>query len=137
MDWLQSGLESLANRKLPDAHRHDDNHNLRIVTEPDTFATFVSLISDQLRPYAAADRNAAIHMMEMLAKVAAVTEHAERRRVLIISGSRLRKECLKALSDKSALRMLTDRDRSLIRLGRDAAYREQLMESGHWIGGRA
>ncbi|MCA9008439.1 MAG: DUF2254 domain-containing protein [Planctomycetaceae bacterium] len=137
MDWLQSGLESLANRKLPDAHRHDDNHNLRIVTEPDTFATFVSLISDQLRPYAAADRNAAIHMMEMLAKVAAVTEHAERRRVLIISGSRLRKECLKALSDKSALRMLTDRYRSLIRLGRDAAYREQLMESGHWIGGRA
>jgi uncharacterized membrane protein len=137
MDWLQAGLENLANRKLPDAHRHDDEHNLRIVTEPETFASFVSLTCDQLRPYVAADRNAAIHMIEMLAKIAAVTEHASRRRALTKSGGRLRKECLKALEDKNALRVLTDRYRSLIRLGRDETYREQLMESGHWIGGRA
>ncbi len=137
MDWLQSGLENLANRKLPDAHRHDENHNLRVVTQPETFAAFVSLICDQLRPYVAVDRNVAIHMIEMLAKVAAVTDNASRRRVLIQSGGWLRKECLKALEDKSALRLFTDRYRSLIRLGRDETYREQLMETGHWIGGRA
>lgn len=136
-DWLQSGLENLANRKLPDANRHDENHNLRIVTEPEKFVSFVSLICDQLRPYVAVDRNAAIHMMEMLAKIAAVTDHSSRRRVLIQCGGRLRKECLKTLKDKNALKLLTDRYRSLIRLGRDETYREQRMETGHWIGGRA
>ncbi|EMI15332.1 putative membrane protein, partial [Rhodopirellula maiorica SM1] len=62
MDWLQSALQHLAEREMPDAYRYDSNDKLRIVAEPETFSDFVSLVSDQLRPYVAADRNASIHM---------------------------------------------------------------------------
>lgn len=46
MDWLQSALENLSARELPDAHRYDEDHNLRIVAEATTFDSRVSLVFD-------------------------------------------------------------------------------------------
>jgi uncharacterized membrane protein len=137
MDWLQAAIENLAKRELSDAHRYDPEQNLRVVAEPETFASFASLVFDQLRPYVVADRNASIHMMEMLAKIAAEVPSPAYRRLLVRHAGALRRECKRALSDKRGLELLSDRYRSMIWLLRDPAYRAHVMETGNWIGGRA
>ena len=137
MNWLQSALETLAERKLPAAHRFDDEQNLRIVAEPETFASFAAIVFDQLRPYVAADRNAAIHMMEMLVNIGVSASSLSRRRVLVRHASRLRKICNATLTDRDDLKIITSRYRSLIRLLRDSDYRNHLLRTGDWIAGRA
>ena len=137
MDWLQSALENLAQRELPDAYRYDKQQRLRIVAEPEQFADFVSLVFDQLRPYVSADRNAAIHMMEMIAKVVLSASHESHRRSLIRQAGALRRECRHSLNDQRGRTLLSDRYRSIVWLVRDSEYRRQVLETGNWIGGRA
>ncbi len=137
MDWLQSALENCACRELPDANRYDDDGHLRIIAEPELFSHFASLVFDQLRPYVAVDRNAAIHMMEMLAKIAVTIPDNARRRLLVRHASLLRRECRRTFKDGQGLRLLMERHRSLIWLLTDAEYRQHVFETGDWIGGRA
>jgi uncharacterized membrane protein len=137
MDWLQSALENLAERELPDAYRFDDDRNLRMVAEPEQFADFTSLVFDQLRPYVSADRNASIHMMEMIAKVAVSASCDSHRRLLVKQAGALRRECKTTLNDQRGTELLSDRYRSIIRLLRNPEYRRQVLEAGNWIGGRS
>ncbi|MGB7327301.1 MAG: DUF2254 domain-containing protein [Rubripirellula sp.] len=137
MDWMQSSLENLAERELPDAYRYDDDQNLRIVAEPEQFADFVSLVFDQLRPYVSADRNASLHMMEMIAKVALSAKSDSHRRLLVKQAGALRSECEQTLNDERGIELLSARYRSIIWLLRDSEYRRQVLDTGNWIGGRA
>ncbi len=137
MDWIQSALENLAERELPDAYRYDDDQKLRIVAEPEQFAGFVSLVFDQLRPYVSADRNASIHMMEMIAKVAVSASDESHRRILVRQAGALRRECKLVLKDQRGIELLSDRYRSIVWLLRDPEYRRQVLDTGNWIGGRA
>tara|TARA_R110002073_G_scaffold7245_10_gene41391 strand:+ start:1972 stop:3390 length:1419 start_codon:yes stop_codon:yes gene_type:complete len=137
MDWLQSALEHLAEREMPDAYRYDSDHQLRIVAEPETFSDFASLVFDQLRPYVAADRNASIHMMEMMAKVALSTKCDSHRRLLVRHAGTLRRQCKRALNDQSGMKLLSDRFRSMVWLLRDPLYRQRVLDTGNWVGGRA
>lgn len=136
MDWLQSALETCAARELPDSHRYDENNQLRLVVRPEQFSDFASLVFDQLRPYVAADRNAAIHMMEMLAKIAVAMPDSCRRKQLLRFASALRREARKILTDTKGLRLLTERHRRLIWLLRVPKYRQHVLATGTWIGGR-
>lgn len=135
MDWLQSALERLVNRSLPDAHRYDDNQNLRVVAEPITFASFASLVFDQLRPYVSADRNAAIRMMEMIASVIVNDPGAGTRRLLARHACALRRDCRKSLDDR-AMNVMDDRYRDVLLLLSDATYREKSQRTGRGIGRR-
>ena len=137
MDWLQSALENLAGRQLPDAHRFDDDGNLRVVAEPESFSSLVSLACDQLRPYVAVDGNASIHMMEMLCRVAVTVSCESRLRILVRQAGALRRECRRRLNDKRCMKQLTERYRSMIRLLKEPDFRKHVMETGDWIGGRA
>lgn len=136
MDWLRAALEKLASRKLPDAHRYDDDQKLRLVAEPESFQAFVSLVFDQLTPYFATDRNAAIHMMEVLSQLVLKTQSETRQRILVRQGEHLRKECGRLLSDRDGLKVLTQRYRTTVRLYRDMNYRAEVIRTGNWIGGR-
>jgi len=136
MDWLQAALEQLAGRELPDAHRHDDEQQLRLVAEPEDFGSYTALVFDQLTPYVAVDRNAAVHMMEMLAKIAFETASESRRRELLKHGEKLRKACRRGMNSEEGMKLLTDRYRSMIRLSRDPEYRQHVLRTGDWIGGR-
>jgi uncharacterized membrane protein len=118
MDWLRAGLERLVERELPDAHRYDEDRQLRLVAEPEDFASFAALVFDQLTPYVARDRNAAVHMMEMLAVIAAQTSVDSRRRELLKRGAALRKSCCQLLTGKEGINRLTDRYRSMIKTSR-------------------
>lgn len=69
IDWLQSALRQLAQRSEPDSYRFDSDGNLRLIAAAARFRDFCSRTFDQLRPYVARDRNVAIHMMQMIARV--------------------------------------------------------------------
>ena len=81
IDWMQSALIQLTQRKPPSDCRFDSNGDLRIVTRAVTFYGFCEAIFDQLRPYVASDRNAALHMMRMASTVSSVS-HDEHRKLL-------------------------------------------------------
>lgn len=69
MDWLQSVLIQVTNRGNPESCRFDESGTLRIVAEAITFCDFCQAVFAQLRPYVASDRNAAFHMVKMIANV--------------------------------------------------------------------
>ncbi len=129
MDWLRSGLENLANREMPDAHRLDDEQKLRLVAEPETFDSFACLVFDQLRPYVAADRNASLHMMRMLQAIMLATRNDQQRRLLVRLAGSLRRECKRAFYDVRSRQLLSDDYRNIVKLHRDAAYRQRVLET--------
>lgn len=129
MDWLQAGLENLATREMPDAHRLDDQQQLRIVAEPETFDSFVEMVFDQLRPYVAADRNASLHMMQMLQNLMLAVPNDSQRRLLVRMAGSLRREYKRAIDDVRSRHRLSDRYRCIVKLYRDAAYRQHVMET--------
>ncbi len=135
MDWLQTALENLATREMPDAYRYDDDQNLRVVAEPVTFAAFASLVFDQLRPYVAADRNASLRMMEMLGKTVAVSTSKSSRRLLVRHACALRRQCRKSQTDTRALQAISAAYRQVLMLMTDAGARKRVQEFGHWIQG--
>lgn len=136
MDWMRAALEKLCSRRLPDAHRYDDDQKLRLVAEPESFQSFVSLVFDQLTPYFATDRNAAIHMMETLSQLVVKTDSETRQRILVRQGEHLRKECKRQLNDRDGIKVVTQRYRMLVKLYRDKNYRAEVQKTGNWIGGR-
>lgn len=137
MDWLQTGLLNLAERELPDAYRFDEDGKLRVVAQPETFISFANLVFDQLRPYVAVDRNAALHMMEMLVKITIRVEDPTDRRALVRHGTALRKECRSKLDDLRGVKEVSKRYRTMIRLLHDDHFRRHALATGDWLGGRA
>jgi len=133
MDWLQSALENLATRDLPDAHRYDDEKTLRVVAEPMTFQSFASLVFDQLRPYVVKDRTASMRMMEMIGNLVVVVESKGQRRLLVRHACALRRECRINLADHRALSSLDTLYRDVLRLFADKSVREQAIKSGDWM----
>ncbi|HEX6141387.1 MAG TPA: DUF2254 domain-containing protein [Geminicoccaceae bacterium] len=97
IDWLGGGLASLARRDMPADQRRDADGRLRIVARSRTFEDVASAIFDQLRPYVAGDRNAALHLMRTLAGVAEATADRERRAVLLSHAKALRLAVVDAL----------------------------------------
>lgn len=132
LDWLQSALENLSQRQMPDAYRYDDAQHLRIVAEPESFANFADLVLHQLRPYVSADQNASVHMMETLAKVTASASCSAHRRLLLRHACLLRRDCRMSLPNRQWMRMLDERFRSIVLLIKDDAYRQQVVQTGHW-----
>jgi uncharacterized membrane protein len=82
LDWLQSALLRVTRRGDPATHRFDEQGNLRIVAEGTNFKMFCARVFDQLRPYLATDRNAALHGMKIIARVIAVSDVDEHREIL-------------------------------------------------------
>ena len=89
IDWLQSVLIQLAQREPPDSCRFDDSGQLRIIAEPVTFNDFCESIFDQLRPYFAADRNAALHMLRMVENVVTAAQKDDHRKLLLEYAQKL------------------------------------------------
>ncbi len=137
MDWLQAAIEELSDRKLPDPHRFDDDQNLRVVAKADTFDSLLGIIFDQMRQYVAADGNAAVHMMEMLTRVAAKMDSRPHQMCLVRHAQALRQACVELLPEKRRLRTVIERNRQLLKLVRQPEYRFKMLENEDWIGGRA
>lgn len=79
IDWLENGLGLCIGLAAPDAARRDGDGALRVVARPVTFAVVARTVFDKSLQYVAADRNAALHMMRMIAEVAVRTADADLR----------------------------------------------------------
>ena len=103
IDWLQSGLLTLGRRADLSPYRYDDPDGpgnrdptrtpapLRIVVRPVTFGTALACCFDQLTPYAAADRNAALRLMGLARELAESLDEPTRR-ASVMHHARLLKE---------------------------------------------
>lgn len=70
LDWLGAGASEIARRRLPDAHRVDEEGKLRVIAPPDGFAEYIQRAFGELRQYLAGDANAALHSLRTMGEVA-------------------------------------------------------------------
>ena len=108
MDWLAAALRDLAGRDFPGAERFDESGALRVVAHPTTFDQFVSGVYGQLRPYVAADRNAALHALMTIGEVAERVSNDDQRALL-------RREA-DAIQEGTEHALVLEADRNLVRL---------------------
>ncbi len=137
LDWLGSMLKNLVTRAFPETTRHDADGNVRVVAEPTTFAEFTEAIFDQLRPYVATDRNAAIHAFRILGEVGGMTGREDRLRALRDAADRLLDACETSIPHEADRALLRERHRIVARvLSRVDGY-ETSSSRYDWFGGTA
>lgn len=136
MDWLGSTFSDMARCSMPSAYRYDADRNLRVIVTPDSFERFCEEVFPPLRPYAQADRNAALHLMEAIAEVGCAAESEHQRQVLLRHATDLRDGARASLSHAYDLDALEERYRvtaHLLRDGKDAA--RAAVDKHQWLGG--
>lgn len=116
MDWLGGGLVRLAHSTLPDTRCYDFEGTMRMIGNPITFRVFVETACGRLRPYACADRNAALHMMTMLAEVLGTVENEANRRTLLSEARNLLRACREVPLPPLDLEAVEQRFRTAIHL---------------------
>jgi uncharacterized membrane protein len=112
VNWLASGLIEFSDRDVPSPCRHDGSGNLRVIAAPITYAQFANAMFAQLRPYVETDRNAAIHMMDSIARIAHHTRDPEQARILLAHAKALKDGCEAQLAhrdDRAAIAKRLDR----------------------------
>jgi uncharacterized membrane protein len=98
MDWLGSALINLGCRAMPDPYRYDDDGGLRIIAPNVTYADVAAAVFDDLRPYAAGDRNAALHLMGVIERIFEGVEHPIHRAVLLHHAAAVKEAAEASLS---------------------------------------
>lgn len=137
LDWLGGGLKRLAKRDIPSANRYDEDGTLRIIAEPTFFEEFVEHVFAQLRPYLAADRNAALHAFEVISEVARRVAREERQAALRHEADALLEGAEAGLlveADKEAIRA---RHRMVVRLLSGHESPEAIATRSSSVGGTA
>lgn len=109
VNWLTSSLIQLGGRDIPSACRHDSDGILRVVAPPISYGEFADAMFAQLRPYVETDRNAAIHMMDSMARTAYHVHTIERARILLTHAEALHKGALSQLSHPQDREAITSR----------------------------
>lgn len=103
IDWLGSALLALTCRRTPDAAHRDAEGRVRVVTQPRAFEEVVAEVVGRLRPYAARDANAALHLMTVLTGVTDHTRDPARQAALSAEAAALLSAARKSLTDPAAL----------------------------------
>ena len=82
MNWLETGLVSLTQRKSPREFRYSEDGNLRVFARALKFADFCEAAFGQLRQYVAADRNASRHMIGSINNIRNSARNDSQREIL-------------------------------------------------------
>ncbi|MGI9174082.1 MAG: DUF2254 domain-containing protein [Rhodothermales bacterium] len=135
LDWLSSALTRLAHRTFPSVYRYDEEGNLRIIARPYRFEDFARAVFDQIRPYAHADRNAALHMMKVIGDVGLLTESRPHRETLLAHATKLRDGCREGLAQEADVETLEERYETVARLLRHPETRETEASKREWLAG--
>ena len=104
-------IEAGDKRQDPEPYRYDADKNLRVIAKAVTFRDVCSAIFDQLRPYYATDRNAAIQMMQTISTVRNSTTNDERRELLIEHADHLLTSAKMVPLSEHDIAQLRDADR--------------------------
>ncbi|HET7314185.1 DUF2254 domain-containing protein [Salinisphaera sp.] len=106
LDWLCAALNRLARSDIVSMHHFDSDGVLRLWASAFNFESLALAIFDQLRPYFAADRNAAEHMLDCIGQVGEFARRADQRRLM--------RDFADALSEAAVAAMPSGRDRRAI-----------------------
>lgn len=107
LDWLGDALKHVGNRDVPDADRYDADGSVRVLAEAIRYEELVDHAFGQLRPYVAADRNAALHALATLGDLSRRVDRPERLYELRRQADSLleaAEENLTVTADREALR---------------------------------
>ena len=116
LDWLGGALKCLAERDIPSANRYDEDGALRVVAEPTLYKEFIEHVFAQLRPYLAADRNAALHALEVIGQLARGVSDDDRRAALREEADALLQGTEAVLSVEADRQAIRTRHRVVARL---------------------
>lgn len=136
LDWLQASMTISVQRAEIDPCRYDEDGALRLAVHPISFEQFASAVFDQPLQYVAADRTAALRMMQMIAELVTVCDYPARTDRLLYHAERLNeagKRCLPVESDKEDL---NSRYEQTLKIAKDLSYRQELRDGQGWLGGR-
>ncbi|NNC37902.1 MAG: DUF2254 domain-containing protein [Acidimicrobiales bacterium] len=139
MNWFHSALAAICQGKAPSPFRYDasDTDRLRLIAYPVSFERFLSVICDQSRPYIAADRNAALHMMTILTELAATARTGHQKELFVKQLDNLTKAAAQQLpSDVDKKEIETRHKQAKKIIDSDEVFREE-RDRQSWIGGRA
>ena len=137
LDWLSAALKDLADRDFPGPERFDDDGRLRVVAHPTTFDEFVDAVYGQLRPYVAADRNAALHALHTIGEVAGRATAPDQRAALRRQADAVLEGAEVELSLDADRQSVRERHREVARLLSGRAGFRELAEETDWAGGTA
>ena len=137
LDWLGAALKRLAGRDFPAAERFDESGALRVVAHPTTFEEFVGGVFGQLRPYLAADRNAALHALKTLGEIAGQAKDPAQRALLREQADALLEGVEAVLEVEADKEDVRQRHRTLARLLTGHLSYEEATAQTAWIGGTA
>jgi uncharacterized membrane protein len=132
MDWLRAGAHAFG-----DSVQEPSCNSERLQIAPLTFDEFVARAFSRLRPYAAADRNAALRLITVLTEIAYRLPPGPRR-------ERLEKELETVAAETAAVAKgapwateVEDRYRTARRALESEDFRDALKKAPNWFGGRA
>lgn len=135
MDWLQSVLTTMAQRRVPSPERYDEQHILRVVVYPVTFKGMAERVFDQSMSYVCRDRNAALHMLKMIGEVATQLDAGQNREVMLHHAARLREAAMEGLDLKIDREAIDQRYQQLLQVVSQAPELERRLDDQGWVGG--
>lgn len=137
VDWLGAALKDLAERDFPNPERYDESGALRVVAHPTTFGEFVGGVYGQLRPYLAADRNAALHALKTIGEVAGRAVNDSQRAALRHEADAILDGANASLSLEADRLSVRQRHTEVTRLLSGRVGYEAMTARTEWIGGTA
>lgn len=112
IDALGAGLSLLARRRLPSAHRCDENGRLRVITRVTSFAGAADMAFNQIRQHARDNVAVCIRLLEVIRQTMKLAQTDAQRQVLRDHAGLIFAECSSGLSsphDADDLRRRWDR----------------------------
>lgn len=88
LDWLGAGASEMAGRHLPAPVRQSEDGKPRLIADPDDFEYFIAQSFGRVRPYAARDPLAGLHLLQVLAEVGADCRDADQLKTLRAEAAR-------------------------------------------------
>jgi len=137
MNWFHSATNAMSTARPPSAYRYDEQGNLRVIAHPISFDRFAGVLFGQSRPYVAADRNAALHMMTILTESAAEAKTPHQKDVLIRHLEELKETAMEVLPSKTDKADIKARFAEAKKMLKDRNHYLNRRNSQTWIGGRA
>ncbi len=137
IDWLGASLHELLRDDRPESTGRGDAHSARVIAHPLSFERFASCVFDRSRRYVAADPNAAMQMMSVLASLALKASSADQESTLRGHAAALAEATGELLPDDLSRQALTKRHEEFQEALQDKGVEAQLRDNQGWLGGRA
>lgn len=115
IDRLAQGLARLAARRIPSAARLDDQQQVRVVAEPQTFVTLLELAFEPIATYADRNRVVVQRLLGALVMLAGVTRRPADREAIARMAEFIHSSALGRMQDEAQRADLTHRRNAVLR----------------------